>query len=977
MRVMNKSDSGLRELLNRILHFGRFYRRPCRQLVFAFALIGFALTQGSYGWTQPLDKVSLQLKWRHQFQFAGYYAAQEKGYYKAEGLSVDLLEGGAGRASIPSVLNGHTQFGVGDSDVLLERMQGAPLVAIASIFQHSPYVLLSRRDRGIYSVSDLVGKKVMLSGDQGLGQFQAMLIQEGIDANKVKIIPHSWNLDDLILGKVDAVSAYLTVEPARMRARGVEPAILYTASYGTDFYGDTLFTSQSEIDQHPKRVDAFLRASKKGWVYALDHPEEIADMILKMEGVAQRGVTRQMLLQEAHGMMPLILPNVIEVGHMNPGRWAHIANTLAKTGIGPKQYSMDGFVYEPNPPLDPEFVRWAVGLGIAATLLIGLTLLWSTQLRRRVREQTQELQTEITDRIATQNKLTQSEALLKVAGGVARVGGWIIEVADKRVIWSDEMCSFHEMPPGYSPSLEEALGFFQADARSRAEELMLACMTDATAFDEELQIVTVRGRSIWVRAIGQPVCDENGNVQRIHGALQDISRRKEYEKNIQHLALYDHLTDLPNRKLLVDQVEQVLESNARTRRYGSLLFLDLDNFKSLNDTLGHDLGDQLLQQAAGRLTQCVRKKDLVARLGGDEFVVVLDSSSPNLKEAEVQAKIVAEKILTAFQHPFQLEGYEQYSTPSIGVVFFDGQLRSVETLLKRADLAMYEAKASGRNTIRFFDPKMEAKILARTTLEASLRNGLQRQEFQLYYQPQIGTDGKISGVEALLRWFHPQKGMVSPGEFIPIAEETGLIIPLGHWVLETACRQLLKWALNPIMSPLTIAVNVSARQFRHPKFLDEVTRLLDQTGVDARKLKLEITESVLLDNQEEMIAKMLMLKLRGVGFALDDFGTGYSSLFYLKRLPLDQLKIDQSFVRDALTDPNDAVIARTIVGLGQSLGLDVIAEGVETEEQREFLARHGCRAYQGFLFSGALPVERLEAFVLAEYSTASIVARCK
>ncbi|HEY9280181.1 MAG TPA: EAL domain-containing protein [Eoetvoesiella sp.] len=977
MLIRDKANIGLHGHLEGFLRMGRLFGWPCRKGTLSFFFLIFSLVYGCQSTAQALEQISLQLKWHHQFQFAGYYAAQAKGFYKDEGLSVSLIEGGVNQAPISAVVSQRAQYGVGDADILLARLEGAPLVALAAIFQHSPYILLSRRDRGIRNVFDLIGKRVMLSNDQGLEQFRAMLINEGIDPATVNVIPHSWNLDDLIDGNVDAISAYLTAEPGQLLARGVEPAILNSATYGVDFYGDTLFTTQAEIERHPARVNEFLRASKKGWAYALAHPQEIVDLILKMDGVAQRGLTREMLLQEARDMQPLILPNLVEIGHINEGRWEHIAQTLVKTGLAPVNFSLSGFVYHPDPPLNPETVRWAVGLSVAAALLIALILLWNMQMRRRVRDRTQELQAEIRYRAEAQNKLKQSRTLLKIAGGAARVGGWVIEVANDHVIWSDEVYAIHDMSPGVPPSLEAALGFVQPEYRYKVEELIFSCLKDGVPFDEEFTIITARGRSVSVRMIGQPVRDENEAITQIHGAIQDISRRKEYENNIRRLALYDHLTDLPNRKLLVDRLTATLEASVRTRRYGAVLFIDLDNFKSLNDTLGHDLGDQLLQQAATRLVRCVRKEDTVARLGGDEFVVVLDSLGDSAREAEVQVRMVAEKMLAVFQHSFQLDGYEQYSTPSIGIALYQGQSKTVETLLKHADLAMYQAKASGRNTIRFFDPEMEARVLARRLLEASLLNGLQRQEFELHYQPQVGGNGKISGVEALVRWRHPEKGLVLPGAFIPIAEETGLIVPLGQWVLETACKQLVKWSGNPVMSHLVVAVNVSAREFRHPRYLDETVKVLFNTGVDPHKLKLEITESVLLDNQEDMITKMHLLKLRGVGFALDDFGTGYSSLSYLKRLPLDQLKIDQSFVHDLTTDPNEAVIARTIVGLGKSLGLDVIAEGVETEEQREFLARYGCYAYQGHLFSGALRVERLEAFVLAEYGAASLVARFK
>ena len=396
------------------------------------------------------------------------------------------------------------------------------------------------------------------------------------------------------------------------------------------------------------------------------------------------------------------------------------------------------------------------------------------------------------------------------------------------------------------------------------------------------------------------------------------------------------------------------------------MFIDLDNFKTLNDTLGHAKGDLLLQQVAERLTSHIREGDTVARLGGDEFVVMLEDLAGNPREAAAQVKIVGEKILAALNEPYLLASSDYHSTASIGATLFGLHPANIDDLLKQADIAMYQAKAAGRNTLRFFDPELQAAVRARATLETELRQGIRDKQFVLYYQPQVDGEHGVMGAEALLRWRHPHRGLVGPSEFIPLAEETGLILPLGYWVLETACLQMVDWANRPEAAHLTMAVNVSARQFRQADFVEQVLAVMQRTGADPRKLKLELTESMLLDNIEDVIAKMNALKSRGFSFSLDDFGTGYSSLSYLKRLPLSQLKIDRSFVRDVLVDVNDAAIAHTIVALAQSLGLTVIAEGVETEEQREFLAHQGCDTYQGYLFSRPLPTADFGRFLVPD-----------
>ena len=440
----------------------------------------------------------------------------------------------------------------------------------------------------------------------------------------------------------------------------------------------------------------------------------------------------------------------------------------------------------------------------------------------------------------------------------------------------------------------------------------------------------------------------------------DITERKAAEEQIQRLAFFDPLTNLPNRRLLLDRLDHAIAACLRHQSLGALLFIDLDNFKTLNDTYGHDKGDLLLKQVSTRLINCVREGDTVARLGGDEFVIMLEDLSSNAMEAATQAETVGRKIMTALNESYEIRPLSFQSTPSMGVTLFGAQHENLEEPIKRADLAMYQAKSAGRNTIRFYDPRMQAMVAARAALERDLRLALQLDQFVLHYQPQVQRGGLVSGVEVLLRWLQPERGMVAPAEFIPLAEETGLIIPLGVNVLQLACEQLARWAGRPGMAHLTLSVNVSPRQFQQEDFVQQVLGVLERTRAPARQLKLEITESLLIANVDDVIAKMTLLKAYGVGFSLDDFGTGYSSLSYLKRLPLDQLKIDQGFVRDILDDPNDAAIARMVIVLAESLGLEVMAEGVETIEQQQALHAQGCHAYQGYLYSRPLALAAFE-----------------
>ena len=456
------------------------------------------------------------------------------------------------------------------------------------------------------------------------------------------------------------------------------------------------------------------------------------------------------------------------------------------------------------------------------------------------------------------------------------------------------------------------------------------------------------------------VRDASGEVVNYVGTFSDITVSKAAADEIENLAFYDPLTLLPNRRLLLDRLKQALAFSARSGHAGALLFIDLDNFKMLNDTMGHDMGDMLLQQVGERLVACVRKRDTVARIGGDEFVVVLEELSPTAMEAAAQAEGIAGKILESLTRPYALGSNEHRNTPSIGVTIFQGERCEIEELLKQADIAMYQAKNSGRNAVRFFDPAMQVGLNARVQMEAELRSALERQELVLYYQAQVDQHGQVLGAEVLIRWQHPERGMVSPAIFIGLAEDTGLVLPMGQWVLDTACQQLGRWAGDPAMASLTLAVNVSARQFRQHDFVDQVRAALQRHRIRAERLKLELTESMLLHDIEGTIAKMQSLKELGVQFSLDDFGTGYSSLQYLKQLPLDQLKIDQSFVHDIATDASDKAIITAIIDMARHLELQVIAEGVETEEQRSLLLASGCLHYQGYLFGRPSDVRGFE-----------------
>jgi diguanylate cyclase (GGDEF)-like protein/PAS domain S-box-containing protein len=565
---------------------------------------------------------------------------------------------------------------------------------------------------------------------------------------------------------------------------------------------------------------------------------------------------------------------------------------------------------------------------------------------------------DVTERAKVEEQLRIAAAAFEAQEGIVIVG------ADRRILRVNR--AFAEIT-GYTT--EDVVGKTPASLRSGEHDpAFYQAIWDRIAREGTWQGEVWNRRKCgevfpsWFSAAA--VKRDSGEITHYVATLIDITERKAAEKQIENLAYYDPLTQLPNRRLFRDRLQQALAGCARSGRKGALLFIGLDNFKILNETAGHDVGDQLLVEVSRRIGGCVRKGDTAARLGGDEFVVLLEESSECVREAAAQAKEIGERILAALNQPYSIAGRLHHSTPSIGVTLFIDAVDSLDELLKQADIAMYQAKSAGRNTLRFFDPDMQGALAARTVLESALRLAIHDRQFVLYYQPQVDSAGGVIGAEALVRWRHPERGLVSPGEFIPLAEETGLILPIGQWVLEAACSRLKDWAGDPRTRELQLAINVSARQFRQADFVDRVRHALERAGAPAAKLKLELTESLVIDDIKGTIEKMRALKELGVGFSMDDFGTGYSSLSYLTRLPLDQVKIDRSFVRNLPDNANDAAVVQTIITLAKSLGLAVIAEGVETEAQRAFLERHGCPTYQGFLFSKPVDIAQFERLLV-------------
>lgn len=765
------------------------------------------------------EDVILQLKWVHAFQFAGYYAAKEKGFYDKAGLNVTIKPASTHTNVPESVLTGEAQYGVGTSSLLLERKQGKPVVALAVIFQHSPLVLVARETHSTQGVHDLVDKRVMIEPQSE--ELFAYLKRVGVPKDRLYIQKHSFNPDDLMQGRTDAISAYVTNERFFLEKANFSYHTYTPRSVGIDFYGDNLFTSEMEIENHPERVKAFREASLKGWQYAMDNPEELVDIILDKYPTEY---SREFLLFEAQEMRDLLQPLLVEMGYMNAGRWQHIADTYSSLGMLPQNYSLEGFLYEEEGLVDIEWFYQVLSLTLITVIALGGLLIYIYSINRR---------------------------------------------------------------------LDSAL------ADSRAAQDM-----------------------IWNQA----------NV--------------------------DPLTDLPNRRMFKKSLQDLMMAFNGSDKELALLYLDLDHFKEINDFHGHGIGDRLLVDVAHRLQRCVGQGDFIARLGGDEFTVILPE--PANHEA---IETVARRILASLAQPYLIDLETLYVSVSIGITLYPSDSENVDELLKNADQAMYGAKALGRDRFHYFTNDMYQAALHRVQLVNDLRMALNEQQFELYYQPIVDLrNSSVLKAEALIRWNHPKRGLVSPLEFIPVAEEAGHILSIGDWVFKTATTQLSVWRKS-ISEEFGLSVNTSPEQYVHSEAMESWFSHMKSLGLDGDSVVIEITEGTLMESGDEVKDQLLAFRDKGVQVALDDFGTGYSSLSYLNKFDIDFIKIDKSFIDNLASGSNDLVLCEAMIVMAHKLGLKVIAEGVETEEQLAILKDADCDYAQGYLFSAPVSVTDFEALI--------------
>jgi diguanylate cyclase (GGDEF)-like protein/PAS domain S-box-containing protein len=1143
------------------------------------------------------DSVVLQLKGRHQFQFAGYYAAKEKGFYHQAGLNVVIHEGLGGQSPIDRMLRGEADYVVSSSEVVLHRAQGHPVVALAAIYQHCPYALLVKADSGIKAVSDLIGRRVMLGIGTQDAALHAMLKRAGLkDSDYHRLLTRA-DVETLIQDEVDAFNAYLTNQGFLLKERGIEPYFIRPKDYGIDFYGDVLVTTEQEIEQHPQRVERFLKATLDGWSYALKHVDEMVDLI--SEKYNPQGISREHLLYEANLSKELIQPLLIEIGYMNAERWAHIHSVFVELGLLESNSQINGMIYQSAKPV-PMWLQWALRhyfllLGGVLSFLILLLVRINIHMRRQVAARTKELARqerkyktifnaapegmwvvdsdyktvevnrcmfnllgyhreemlgktpmaftnfenrkvfeEQTRKVKTAGRSKYDISLRHKDGhmfsthfsmialrgegqGVAASIAFVQDISEqkrleaqlrtgeqnlRRLINAQPACVSTFDQHGHLLSINsKGLEIFQADSLSEIKDKFINNLVDepyqkdfiqlnrsvfkghsgyitfsatgrlgrqlwlemhsvpiidtkeqvvehlglthdvtsrlrmemelleereflqvvidnirdsVMVVDTDLRILLMNStfktmlRSLdlnmttiksyfdlpyvkglrrekqlsncpvleamkkasqvsavvkkpfisnssgrgWMEVIASPILNQDGTLRGVIEISRDITEHlelldevKQQKDDLQYLAHHDSLTNLPNRALFLLRLKQAVSKAKRAAQQMAVLFIDLDRFKEINDTLGHAMGDQVLNEVARRFQKSIRTEDLLARLGGDEFTLISEElNNPH------HAGVVAKHIIQTLGAPFEIANHQFYMTASIGISIYPQDGMTAEMLLRNADAAMYKAKDEGKNTFQFYTEDMTEQAFERIYLETNLRQALEARQLVVHYQPQVNmASGQIVGVEALVRWLNPKVGLIEPSRFIPLAEETGLIIPLGEQVIRIACEQMIKWEQKGIR-PRFVAINLSVKQIGNRKLISVLRNILSETHCQPEWLEFEVTEGSLMKNPDK--SGTILQRLRSLGFelAIDDFGTGYSSLAYLKRFPLTRLKIDQSFIRDVPKDPDDIAITRAIIALAKSLNLRVIAEGVESEVQKTFLMDEGCYEAQGFYY---------------------------
>ncbi|WP_022850270.1 EAL domain-containing protein [Limisalsivibrio acetivorans] len=898
------------------------------------------------------DEVSVRLKWHHQFQFAGIYMAIEQGYYDAAGLDVQVKEYTSDLDNINDIVSGETDFGIAGPELVLNYLKGEPVVSVATIIQHSPTVIMAKKSSNIRSPHDLVGKKVML-GENPI--INAMLINEGLHISSLDLVETTWDINELVNDEIDATEAYLTNTPYYLIKEGIPVVYINPITYGIDFYGDTIFTSREMAEDNYEKVMAFKNATLKGWEYALDNVEETVDHILRNYETSK---TREHLIYEAETMKSLMLPKLVEIGHMNRGRWQHMANTYIKLGLAEDGYNLTYFLPETYSDHSHVYLRNTLAvMAVILTALAGAAIMlfmFNWRLKKSVEQRTEELTKEIAER---------KEAVAKM-----ELFHEIFENSIEAISITDKDANIIQI----NNSFTEVTGYTEEEVLGKNPRILKSDRHSDEFYERMWNAINREGRwsgEIWNRRkTGEAypewlnifcIYNQEGEIVNYVSAFHDISEYKDKEAKIKYQAHHDALTGLPNRFLINDRLEHAISHAQRVQKQIAVIFMDLDNFKRINDTLGHPMGDKLLQHVADHLKSLMRDEDTVGRLGGDEFVIIIEEI-----EEPAYLTSVCQRILDSFAEPVVLDGHELYISTSIGITYFPDDGKNSEELIMNADIAMYSAKERGKNNFRFFTGTMNEEMKRRHELETMVRKGLENGEFVPFYQPRVDTaSGRVNGMEALARWFPEEGKMVSPAEFIPVMEETGLIVDLGRQMFEQSC-EFVKRVEEETGKRLKVSVNLSPKQLERQELVPQMLSSVKRIGIGLDMVEVELTESDIMKDVDR--TKDVLDRITGAGISvfIDDFGTGYSSMYYLKHLPIQGLKIDRSFINEIDSDQNDAAIVSTMIRLADGFRLRVVAEGVENETQASILKELGCYEIQGYFYGKPMPAEQFIEFIM-------------
>lgn len=966
-------------------YFGISYTLVIRGLLLCFLVLGLSTAHA-----ESLKPVTVQLKWKHQFQFAGFYAAIEKGYYREIGLDVNLREASPTLNPIDEVLGGRADYGVANAELLLYRMIGEPVTALAAIFQHSPLVIMSLSESGITTPQDLIGKRVMFPEGHYGANTLGVLLREGIDPDQVTQVPLSFNIQDLIDKKVDAMVGYITDKPYILEKHGISYHLINPRVYGVDFYGDTLFTREGHAIDNFEEVKQFREATLKGWRYALSHQAEIVDLIINRY---QSERTRNELLYEARESAKLIMPELVDLGHQNPGRWEHIADTFRELHLVDGGFDKEAFVFNPEKrAVTKQFktvrkVFLAVfTAAIAFILLLGA---FNGRLKRRVKEQTAHLEEanqflvhQTNELIAAEAKVSdlnrdleqrvverteelfqtnqelkeevekrkEKELSLQLMSNALENSSSLVVVVDQKGIVRYANAAFREFTGQVAPvlencKLEDLEQYFQFPSINDEDFLGFV----KTKRKIEICGHDAGGSSHWFQTTISPIFSNDKKPTHYVLVCDDVTRFKQRQDEMERLAFFDPLTGLENRVLFKQNIRKILESAKRDKVRSALLFIDLDHFKYVNDTYGHDAGDVVLKTIANRIRTQVRESDSVARISGDEFGVLLtDVTSPN------DVARIATFILREAVKPVKYKENEHLVSASIGISLTPDDTILSDDLIRYADMAMYKAKRRGRNNYHFYAATTQNEIQDDVQMESDIRESIDESEFLLEYQPQVCLkSNEIKALEALLRWDSSDGRVRMPEEFLAVAERSNLVFAMGQWVVQEIekARVTLEEAG---MAGVKVSVNLSPKQFRDDSFMQVLAEVAKNRPQSIADVQIEVKEKSLFEQPEESLRKLTQLKELGYSISIDDFGVGYLSVSYLRQFPVDTIKIDKSLIGRLPTDQDAVEVTLALIALAHKLNIQVVAEGVESEDQLRFLRNNGCDMAQGYYISNAV-----------------------